>query len=49
MERRAAAERRPSLNFMASTRAAAAFLKSIDFTNHTAEAGKKDAVYMPLT
>ena len=31
---------------MASTRAAAAFLKSVDCTDHMAEGGKKDAVYI---
>ena len=40
------AQRRPILNFMASTRAAAAFLKSVDCTDHMAEGGKKDAVYI---
>jgi hypothetical protein len=37
--------RRPILNFMASTRGAAAFLKSVDCTDHMAEGGKKDAAY----
>ena len=31
---------------MASTRAAAAFLKSTDCTDHIAEGGQKDAVYI---
>ena len=38
--------RRPILNFMASTRGAAAFLNSIDCTDHMAEGGKKDAAYI---
>ena len=42
------AQRQPILNFTASTRAAAAFLKSIDCTDHMAEGGKKDAVYRHL-
>ena len=38
--------RRPILNFMASTRRAAAFLKSLDCTDHMAEGGRKDAAYI---
>ena len=40
------ARRRPILNFMASTRGAAAFLKSVDCTDHMAGGGKKDAAYI---
>ena len=43
MERRAAST---NLNFVASTPAAATFLKSIDCTDHIAEVSKKDAVYI---
>ena len=39
-------QHQPILNFMASTRAAAAFLKCIDCTDHIAEVGKKDALYI---
>jgi len=38
--------RRPILNFMASARGAAVFLKSVDCTDHLAEGGKKDAAYI---
>jgi hypothetical protein len=38
--------RRPILNFMASTRGASIFLKSVDCTDHMAEGGKKDAAYI---
>ena len=37
---------RPILNFMASTQGAAAFLSSVDCTDHMAEGGKKDAAYI---
>ena len=40
------AQRRLILNFMASTRAAAAFLKSVNCTDHIAGGGKKDAVHI---
>ena len=39
-------QRRPILNFMAAVRAAAAFLNSMDCTDHMAAGGKKDAAYI---
>ena len=38
--------RRPILKFVASMQGAAAFLKSVDGTDHMAEGGKKDAAYI---
>ena len=37
---------RPILNFMTSAQGAAAFLNSVDCTDHMAEGGKKDAAYI---
>jgi hypothetical protein len=38
--------RRPILNFMNVTRGRTVFLKSIDFTDHMAEGGRKGAAYI---